>query len=230
MMRQDRFTEGAQEVLAESQQLVRTERHSQWDVEHVLLALLQHERGIMPGLMEKLGADRNALREAVARAPSTTPKLQYDVVQIYTTPRIVYFCPTSYWSFGVFESALATASLKALRSAPSFSISPGIIPRSCCSSARRTCSTSHCECRSVRTSCWLSASTSCAPSVNLSCLIMFVLPLRSCHSEQRPRSCHYNRTSAKESGGWVWRERPFCQLGISHDCSLLVVPHRVPPV
>src|SRR6266568_3082580 len=89
MMRQDRFTEGAQEVLAESQQLVRTERHSQWDVEHVLLALLQHERGIMPGLMEKLGADRNALREAVARALSKTPKLQYDVVQIYTTPRIV---------------------------------------------------------------------------------------------------------------------------------------------
>src|SRR3989441_7625250 len=89
MMRQDRFTEGAQEVLAESQQLVRTERHSQWDVEHVFLALLQHERGIMPGLMEKLGADRNALREAVARALSKTPKLQYDVVQIYTTPRIV---------------------------------------------------------------------------------------------------------------------------------------------
>jgi ATP-dependent Clp protease ATP-binding subunit ClpC len=89
MMRQDRFTEGAQEVLAESQQLVRTERHSQWDVEHVLLALLQHERGIMPGLMEKLGVDRTALREAVAKALSKTPKLQYDVVQIYTTPRIV---------------------------------------------------------------------------------------------------------------------------------------------
>jgi len=76
-------------VLAESQQLVRTERHSQWDVEHVLLALLQHERGIMPGLMEKLSVDRNALREAVAKALSKTPKLQYDVVQIYTTPRIV---------------------------------------------------------------------------------------------------------------------------------------------
>ena len=29
MMRQDRFTEGAQEVLAASQELVRKERHSQ---------------------------------------------------------------------------------------------------------------------------------------------------------------------------------------------------------
>jgi ATP-dependent Clp protease ATP-binding subunit ClpC len=89
MMRQDRFTEGAQEVLAQSQQLVRTERHSQWDVEHVLLALLQHERGIMPQLLEKLGVDRDALRDAVAKSLAKTPKLQYDVVQIYTTPRIV---------------------------------------------------------------------------------------------------------------------------------------------
>ncbi len=89
MMRQDRFTEGAQEVLAQSQQLVRTERHSQWDVEHVLLALLQHERGIMPQLFEKLGVDRAALRDAVAKSLAKTPKLQYDVVQIYTTPRIV---------------------------------------------------------------------------------------------------------------------------------------------
>src|SRR5437016_13238115 len=43
----------------------------------------------MPALLEKLGIDRAALTDAVARALSKTPKLQYDVVQIYTTPRIV---------------------------------------------------------------------------------------------------------------------------------------------
>ncbi len=89
MMRQDRFTEGAQEVLAESQNLVRKERHSQWDVEHVLMALLTHERGIMPPLLEKLQVDTAKLRDAVAKALSASPKLAYDVVQIYTTPRIV---------------------------------------------------------------------------------------------------------------------------------------------
>src|SRR5712692_2091447 len=89
MMRQDRFTEGAQEVLAESQELVRKERHSQWDVEHVLMALLTHERGIMPALLEKLEVDTAKLRDAVAKALSASPKLAYDVVQIYTTPRIV---------------------------------------------------------------------------------------------------------------------------------------------
>jgi ATP-dependent Clp protease ATP-binding subunit ClpC len=89
MMRQDRFTEGAQEVLAASQELVRKERHSQWDVEHVLMALLTYDRGITPQIFQELGADAGALRQAVGRALSEAPKLAYDVVQIYTTPRIV---------------------------------------------------------------------------------------------------------------------------------------------
>ena len=89
MMRQDRFTEGAQEVLAASQELVRKERHSQWDVEHVLMALLTHEGGAAPAIFEKLGVDRAKLREAVGKALAKAPKLAYDVVQIYTTPRIV---------------------------------------------------------------------------------------------------------------------------------------------
>jgi len=89
MMRQDRFTEGAQEVLAASQELVRKERHSQWDVEHVLMALLTHEGGVAPGIFEQLKVDGAKLREAVGQALAKAPKLAYDVVQIYTTPRIV---------------------------------------------------------------------------------------------------------------------------------------------
>src|SRR2546428_10076659 len=89
MMRQDRFTEGAQEVLAASQELVRKERHTQWDVEHVLLALLQYGKGITPEIFTKLGVDTGKLRDAVSKALDGSPKLAYDVVQIYTTPRIV---------------------------------------------------------------------------------------------------------------------------------------------
>jgi ATP-dependent Clp protease ATP-binding subunit ClpC len=89
MMRQDRFTEGAQEILAASQEMVRKERHSQWDVEHVLMAMLTHDRGIMPQVLEKLEVDTAKLRDAVAKSLAKAPKLQYDVVQIYTTPRIV---------------------------------------------------------------------------------------------------------------------------------------------
>ena len=89
MMRQDRFTEGAQEVLAASQEMVRKERHSQWDVEHVLMSLLTYEKGITPQIFEQLNVDTTRLRQAVGRALSAAPKLAYDVVQIYTTPRIV---------------------------------------------------------------------------------------------------------------------------------------------
>src|SRR3972149_3857954 len=89
MMRLDRFTEGAQEVLAASQELVRKERHSQWDVEHVLMALLTYGKGITPEIFQRLGADARKLRDQVAKALEASPKLAYDVVQIYTTPRIV---------------------------------------------------------------------------------------------------------------------------------------------
>ncbi len=89
MMRQDRFTQQAQEVLAGSQELVREQRHSQWDVEHVLLALLQHPDGLTRRILEGLKVDVDRLRDQVAAALAKTPKLAYDVVQIYTTPRIV---------------------------------------------------------------------------------------------------------------------------------------------
>ena len=40
------FTEQAREAIASSQNLLREYRHSQWDVEHVLLALLQLTQGV----------------------------------------------------------------------------------------------------------------------------------------------------------------------------------------
>ena len=57
MMRQDRFTEQAQEVLQNSQQMVRDQRHAQWDGEHVFLALLQLKDGLAKELMEHLNVN-----------------------------------------------------------------------------------------------------------------------------------------------------------------------------
>ena len=95
MMRQDRFTQQAQEVLGASQELVRQQRHSQWDVEHVLLALLQHPEGLARTLLEHLSVDADKVRDQVAAALAKSPKLAYDVVQIYTTPRIVRMLETA---------------------------------------------------------------------------------------------------------------------------------------
>jgi ATP-dependent Clp protease ATP-binding subunit ClpC len=95
MMRQDRFTQQAQEVLAASQEMVRQQRHSQWDVEHVLLALLQHRDGLAPRILEAMGIDVPALVQRVAETLARSPKLAYDVVQVYTTPRIVKMLETA---------------------------------------------------------------------------------------------------------------------------------------
>ena len=89
MMRQDRFTEQAQEVLAGSQEMVRQHRHAQWDVEHVFLALLGHKDGLARRIFEKLNIPVDQVARQVADHLGRAPKLGYDVVQIYTTPRIV---------------------------------------------------------------------------------------------------------------------------------------------
>ncbi|MDD5701937.1 MAG: Clp protease N-terminal domain-containing protein [Dehalococcoidales bacterium] len=62
-MRQEKFTEQAQEALAASQELVRTYKHNQWDVEHILMALLQQEQGLVVELMKLLGVDINAVKQ-----------------------------------------------------------------------------------------------------------------------------------------------------------------------
>ena len=89
MMRQDRFTEQAQEVLQASQELVREQRHAQWDVEHVFLALVSRRDGLAREVLTKMGVDGDALGRAIKAGLDRTPRLQQDVVQIYTTPRIV---------------------------------------------------------------------------------------------------------------------------------------------
>ncbi|MGD9118014.1 MAG: AAA family ATPase [Dehalococcoidia bacterium] len=87
-MKQERFTEQAQEALAASQELVREYKHSQWDVEHILLALLRQEKGLVGDIFAELGVDLEAVRQEVAAALEKTPKVSYDTGQLYATPRI----------------------------------------------------------------------------------------------------------------------------------------------
>ena len=88
MMRQDRFTEQAQKVLSASQELVRRSRQSQWDVEHVLVALAT-EGGLAAQIFEALQVDSNRLAAEATASLEAAPKLAQDVVQVYTTPRVV---------------------------------------------------------------------------------------------------------------------------------------------
>ncbi len=87
-MRQEKFTEQAQEVLALSQQLVRDFQHSQWDAEHLLLALLQQEGGLTVEILKKLKIDSGAMRAEVESALARAPKVASEAAQIYATPRV----------------------------------------------------------------------------------------------------------------------------------------------
>ena len=87
-MKPERFTEQAQAVLAASQELVRRYHHNQWDVEHVLLGLLEQEKGITRDIFQALGADVDAVKGRVGATLESFPKVTYEAGQIYATPRV----------------------------------------------------------------------------------------------------------------------------------------------
>jgi len=87
-LKPERFTEQAQEVLAASQELVRRYRHNQWDVEHVLLALLEQEKGVTRDILQMLGVDVDVVKKRIASTLESFPKMAYEATQIYATPRI----------------------------------------------------------------------------------------------------------------------------------------------
>jgi len=94
-MRQERFTEQAQEALALSQELVRQYHHGQWDVEHILLALLQQEKGLVGEILVELGANVEAVKQQTIAALERTPRLAYETPQIYATPRVAQLLQTA---------------------------------------------------------------------------------------------------------------------------------------
>ena len=87
-MKSEDFTEQALQVIQDSQELVRGYRHSQWDVEHVLLAMLNQEDGIPARILDHIGVSTPAVKARLAQLLEASPKLANPSGQIYTTPRI----------------------------------------------------------------------------------------------------------------------------------------------
>ena len=87
VLRPDSFTEQAQEVLRQSQEMVRRYRHSQWDAEHILMALLGQDEGVPADLLKELEAPREAMRARLHSLLEQSPKLDNSTNQIFMTPR-----------------------------------------------------------------------------------------------------------------------------------------------
>ena len=87
VLKPERFTEQAQEVLNNSQEMVRRYRHTQWDVEHVLTALLELDQGIPEDILSELGIQAQTVKARLYQMLEEAPKVTYENTQIYATPR-----------------------------------------------------------------------------------------------------------------------------------------------
>lgn len=86
-----KFTERTQEAVREAQSLAIRFDHTEVDVEHVALALLQQESGLIPRLIEKLGRNVAALKRDIEGALNRLPKVKGPGVKpgsVYVTQRL----------------------------------------------------------------------------------------------------------------------------------------------
>jgi ATP-dependent Clp protease ATP-binding subunit ClpC len=96
----NRFTDRAKHVLIASQQMMRRYQHSQVDVEHVLLALLEATDGLANQIIEGSGGDPAAVKRELEAALSRGPKVTSQgggTEQLYVTPGLLEILERTAW-------------------------------------------------------------------------------------------------------------------------------------
>ena len=88
VMSAEQFTRQAQEAIQSSQELVRRYQHSQWDVEHMLLALVALEDGLPSRILHELGVNAETVKSRLHQTLEAAPKLVSGPQQIFITPRL----------------------------------------------------------------------------------------------------------------------------------------------
>ena len=86
----ERFTEQTQEALSNSQLIVNRYSHNHWDCEHVLMALIEQEKGVATEVFNELGIDIIFLHARLHAALENSQKTDGVSNQIYQTSRTVY--------------------------------------------------------------------------------------------------------------------------------------------
>jgi ATP-dependent Clp protease ATP-binding subunit ClpB len=86
-MNAGKFTEKAQEAISSAQQIAESSNHTQLDVEHLLLALLEQSEGVVPQVLRKLGVDPAQIRVELNSELDRLPKA-YGPVQLSMSPRL----------------------------------------------------------------------------------------------------------------------------------------------
>jgi ATP-dependent Clp protease ATP-binding subunit ClpC len=97
----NKFTDKAKQVLIASQQVMRRYQHSQVDIEHMLLALLDSTDGLASQIIERAGGEVAAIRRdteiALSRSPKVAAQGAGGTEQVYVTPALLDILERSGW-------------------------------------------------------------------------------------------------------------------------------------
>jgi ATP-dependent Clp protease ATP-binding subunit ClpB len=87
----NKFTEKSQAALAEAQAIATRDHHQAVDVEHLAMALLEQEGGLVPRLFEKAGVSPDLLRTRIEEALGHIPRVSGETMTgqgLYVTQRL----------------------------------------------------------------------------------------------------------------------------------------------
>ena len=87
----NKFTEKAREAIGEAQTIAAGMGHQETDAEHLALALVQQEKGIVPRILEHMGIQPKALAVALETSLRKRPSVSgggMDPTKIMITPRL----------------------------------------------------------------------------------------------------------------------------------------------
>src|SRR6202521_4051553 len=87
----NKFTEKSQAALTEAQAIGTRHQHQAVDVEHLALALLEQEEGLVPRLLEKAGVSSDPVKEKLQEALNRIPRVSGDTMTgqgLYVTQRL----------------------------------------------------------------------------------------------------------------------------------------------
>ncbi len=81
-MRFDRLTEKASEAIIEAQNEAREYKHASIDPEHLLLALLRQQGGVVPALIDRIGGDRDSLEAGLEQLLAAKSRVSGAAVEL----------------------------------------------------------------------------------------------------------------------------------------------------
>ncbi|GMR09972.1 MAG: ATP-dependent chaperone ClpB [Anaerolineae bacterium] len=81
-MRIDKLTQKGQEALHEAQSLAQEHNHSAIEPEHLLKALVEQEGGVIPSVLQRIGANQDLLAEGIEQALTRMPRITGGSVEV----------------------------------------------------------------------------------------------------------------------------------------------------